>query len=627
MMRADRRARRRGHRSWRSSGSSPSEIVTGFARIEGRAVGIVANQPKYKGGVLFVDSADKAARFIWLCDAFNVPLLFLADVPGFMIGTKVERAGHHPRRRQDDQRRQRGDRAEALGRGAQGLRRRPLRDGGPAFEPRRCIALPTASIAVMGPQAAVNAVYFNKIQAIAERPSAAACVAAAARRVRGGHRHREAGERAGRRRRGAGRGARGTSWRAACATTRSVTSRRRPANAPCSRCRGRKGTMDFQLDDAHRRDPADGARLLRGGGEAERPPLGRDRASSRCQTVRKLGELGLLGITVPEEFGGSGLDMLSVAVVVEEVARYDGSLALTVASHNGLGSSQIRFFASDAQKRRWLVPAARARSSRPGGSPSREAARMRPGLQDHRRSARRRLGPERVEDVHHPGHRRRRLRRARPDLAREGAEGDHRLRAREGDAGVQPAAHSRASSGCAAPTPAELVTRGRGGPRRPPHRRGRSRVPRHPRHPRSRPDHHRRPGRGARAAARWRRRAPTPRSARPSGKPIAEFQAIAFALADMATEIDAARLLVWRAAALGRRREALHAARPRWASSSRARRPCGRRPRPSRSTADTATPAISRWSATSATRKLCEIGEGTSEVQRMVIARSILRQP
>ena len=69
------------------------ELVTGLARIEGRPVGIVANQPKVKGGVLFVDSADKAARFIWLCDAFNIPLLYLADVPGFMIGTKVERDG------------------------------------------------------------------------------------------------------------------------------------------------------------------------------------------------------------------------------------------------------------------------------------------------------------------------------------------------------------------------------------------------------------------------------------------------------------------------------------------------------------------------------------------------------
>ena len=92
-----------GARSWSS----------GFARLDGRVVGIVANQPKQKGGVLFVDSADKAARFIWTCDAFNIPLLFLADVPGFMIGTQVERQGIIRARREDDLRRLRGDRAEA----------------------------------------------------------------------------------------------------------------------------------------------------------------------------------------------------------------------------------------------------------------------------------------------------------------------------------------------------------------------------------------------------------------------------------------------------------------------------------------------------------------------------------
>ena len=87
--------------------------MVGYARLDGRVVGIVANQPKQKGGVLFVDSADKAARFIQTCNAFNVPLLFLADVPGFMIGTAVERAGDHPPRRQDDQRRLRGDGARS----------------------------------------------------------------------------------------------------------------------------------------------------------------------------------------------------------------------------------------------------------------------------------------------------------------------------------------------------------------------------------------------------------------------------------------------------------------------------------------------------------------------------------
>ncbi|HEX2265560.1 MAG TPA: carboxyl transferase domain-containing protein, partial [Solirubrobacterales bacterium] len=75
------------HKRW------AKEVITGYARLEGRVVGIVANQPKFKGGVLFVDSADKAARFIWTCNAFGIPLLFLADVPGFMIGTAVERQG------------------------------------------------------------------------------------------------------------------------------------------------------------------------------------------------------------------------------------------------------------------------------------------------------------------------------------------------------------------------------------------------------------------------------------------------------------------------------------------------------------------------------------------------------
>src|SRR5918995_3284688 len=71
------------HKRW------AKELIVGYARLDGRVVGIVANQPKFKGGVLFVDSADKAARFIWTCNAFNVPLLFLADVPGFMMGAAV----------------------------------------------------------------------------------------------------------------------------------------------------------------------------------------------------------------------------------------------------------------------------------------------------------------------------------------------------------------------------------------------------------------------------------------------------------------------------------------------------------------------------------------------------------
>ena len=93
MMRGHRRDRRRGLVARDQEALRARDRHRASRASTGAPVGIVANQPKWKGGVLFVDSADKAARFIWLCDAFNVPLLYLADVPGFMIGTKVERQG------------------------------------------------------------------------------------------------------------------------------------------------------------------------------------------------------------------------------------------------------------------------------------------------------------------------------------------------------------------------------------------------------------------------------------------------------------------------------------------------------------------------------------------------------
>ncbi|HKR99747.1 MAG TPA: acyl-CoA carboxylase subunit beta [Candidatus Dormibacteraeota bacterium] len=149
------------------------EVVTGLARIDGRAVGVIASQPRFKCGVLFVDSADKAARFITCCDSFNIPLLFLADVPGFMIGTAVERQGiiRHG--------------AKMISALAQAtvpkicvVLRKSFGAGlyamnGPAFEPDCTLALPSAQIAVMGPEAAVNAVYYNKIQELPESERAA----------------------------------------------------------------------------------------------------------------------------------------------------------------------------------------------------------------------------------------------------------------------------------------------------------------------------------------------------------------------------------------------------------------------------------------------------------------------
>jgi acetyl-CoA carboxylase carboxyltransferase component len=145
------------------------EIVTGLCRIDGNVVGIVANQPKYKGGVLFVDSADKAARFIWLCDAFNIPLLYLADVPGFMIGTKVERAGiiRAGAKMISAVSEASVPKVCVVVRKAYGAGLYAM--SGPGFAPDVTLALPQAMIAVMGPEAAVNAVYFNKIQ---EKPEA-----------------------------------------------------------------------------------------------------------------------------------------------------------------------------------------------------------------------------------------------------------------------------------------------------------------------------------------------------------------------------------------------------------------------------------------------------------------------
>jgi methylmalonyl-CoA decarboxylase subunit alpha len=142
------------------------EIVVGYGRLDGQVVGVVANQPKVKGGVLFTDSSDKAARFIQTCNAFNVPLLFLADVPGFMIGTQVEREGiiRHGAKLVSAVSEATVPKISVILRKAYGAGLYAM--AGPAFEPDCCIALPSAHIAVMGPSAAVNAVHYNQLQAI-----------------------------------------------------------------------------------------------------------------------------------------------------------------------------------------------------------------------------------------------------------------------------------------------------------------------------------------------------------------------------------------------------------------------------------------------------------------------------
>ena len=142
------------------------EVIVGYGRLSGRPLGVVANQPKVKGGVLFVDSADKSARFIQTCNAFNLPLLFLADVPGFMIGTRVEREGiiRHGAKMISAVSEATVPKVSVIVRKAYGAGLYAM--AGPAYDPDCCLALPTASIAVMGPEAAINAVFYNQLQAI-----------------------------------------------------------------------------------------------------------------------------------------------------------------------------------------------------------------------------------------------------------------------------------------------------------------------------------------------------------------------------------------------------------------------------------------------------------------------------
>jgi methylmalonyl-CoA decarboxylase subunit alpha len=152
------------------------ELTVGFGRLDGQAVGVVANNPMFKGGVLFVDSADKATRFIQLCDAFNVPLLFLSDVPGFMVGTAVERQGiiRHGAKMITAVSEATVPKICVVVRKAYGAGLYAM--AGPGFDPDATIALPTAKIAVMGAEAAVNAVYYNKIMAIEDEQERAAYI-------------------------------------------------------------------------------------------------------------------------------------------------------------------------------------------------------------------------------------------------------------------------------------------------------------------------------------------------------------------------------------------------------------------------------------------------------------------
>jgi alkylation response protein AidB-like acyl-CoA dehydrogenase len=379
--------------------------------------------------------------------------------------------------------------------------------------------------------------------------------------------------------------------------------------------------MHFELDEAHREIQ----RVVREFCEREVKPHARrwdETGEFPREVVRQLGELGVMGISVPEEFGGAGMDALAVAVVIEEVARHDGSLALTVASHNGLGSGQIRYFASDAQKRKYLVPLARGEKLAAWGLTEAGSGSDAAGLRTSavRRGDRWILNGSKmfitqgtVGDVFVV------LARTSPEKAQKGITAFILEKGMKGFS--QRAIHGKL--GMRSSDTAELHFEDVEVP-------DENRV--------GEVDH----GflntltildRGritigalavglARGALEEARAYAKERQA--FGKPIAEFQAIAFMLADMATETDAARLLVHRAAALA------DAGLPFVREASMAKLFA------SEAAMRATTKAIQIHGGYGFTRdfpveryfrdaKLCEIGEGTSEIQRVVIARSILR--
>jgi len=140
-------------------------LITCFARFGGQPVGIVANQPKQLAGVLDNDSADKAARFINLCDAFQIPLVFLQDVPGFMVGSKVEHAGiiRHGAKMLYAVSRATVPKITVIVRKAYGAGYYVM--CGKAYEPDLIVAWPGAEISVMGPEGAVNIIGRSAIEA------------------------------------------------------------------------------------------------------------------------------------------------------------------------------------------------------------------------------------------------------------------------------------------------------------------------------------------------------------------------------------------------------------------------------------------------------------------------------
>ncbi|MCA1840361.1 MAG: acyl-CoA carboxylase subunit beta [Actinomycetota bacterium] len=140
-------------------------LITGFARFGGMSAGIVANQPMQLGGALDINAADKAARFVWLCDAFGIPLVFLMDCPGFIVGSQVEKQGiiRHGAKMLFAVSEATVPKVTVVVRKGYGAGYYVM--NGRAYEPDLIVGWPSAEISVMGPEGAVNIIFRKQIEA------------------------------------------------------------------------------------------------------------------------------------------------------------------------------------------------------------------------------------------------------------------------------------------------------------------------------------------------------------------------------------------------------------------------------------------------------------------------------
>ena len=380
--------------------------------------------------------------------------------------------------------------------------------------------------------------------------------------------------------------------------------------------------MDFELPESHRALQAS----LRDFCERKVRPFAREWDKDEhfpLEVVRELGGLGVMGMLVAEEYGGAAMDSLAVAVAVEEIARYDGSLALTVASHNGLGTSHLRVFGNEEQKRKYLPKLATGEwlgawgLTEPGSgsdAAGMKTTAVRKGDRWVLNGAKMFITQGTVGDLfvvlavtspqkkqkgitafllekgmpgfsQRPIHGKLGMRSSdTAELVMEDVEVSDWFRVGEVDSGfidtMKILDKGRITIG------ALSVGLGRG---------------------------------ALEESVRYARE----RTA--FGQPISEFQGLRWMFADMKTEVDAARLLVHRAACLADagRPYSLEASMAKLFASEAATRACNKAVQIHGGYGYTREFPVERYLRDA---KLCEIGEGTSEIQRSIISREVFKQ-